>query len=114
MAEDFEEGETLLAHVDANQGWKIDIDTLVDRVAGVAARGYEERLPHDSPQIAGEFFPVNSNAVIVKALLLVIKEPCVYHEGDGNHFVGRASSYWGGHWWSCRGGGCVRGSYIGI
>jgi len=29
VVEDFEEEETLLAHVDANQGWKIDIDTLV-------------------------------------------------------------------------------------
>ena len=65
MAEDFEEGETLLAHVDANQGWKIDIDTLVNKVAGVATRSYEERLARDSPHIAGEFVPVNSDAVIV-------------------------------------------------
>ena len=67
FVEDFEEEETLLAHVDANQGWEIDIDTLVDRVAGVATRSYEERLPRDSPHIAGEFVPVNSNAVIVEA-----------------------------------------------
>ena len=57
VVEDFEEEETLLAQVDANQGWKIDIDTLVDRVAGVVKRSYEERLPRDnlSPHIAGEF-----------------------------------------------------------
>ena len=77
VVEDFEEEEPLLAHADANQGWEIDIDTLVDRVAGVATRSYEERLPRDSPHIAGEFFPVNSNAVIVEALLLVIQETCV-------------------------------------
>jgi len=81
--EDFEEEETFLAHVDANQGWEIDIDTLVDRVAGVATRSYEERLPRDSPHIAGEFVPVNSNTVIVEELLLVIQETCVDLEGDG-------------------------------
>ena len=114
FVEDFEEEEALLAHVDTNQGWEIDIDTLVDRVVGVATRSYEERLPRDSPQIAGEFFPVHSNAVIVKALLLEIQEACVYHEGDGNHFVGRASSCWGGEWWSCGWGGFVRCSYTGV
>jgi len=114
VVEDFEEEETLLAHVDANQGWEIDIDTLVDRVTGVATRRYEERLPRDNPHIAGEFFPVNSNAVIVKALLLVIQETCVDLEGDGNHLVGRTSSCWGGQWWLCGGGRCDRGSYTGI
>jgi len=60
FVDDFEEEEALprLAHVDANQSRKIDIDTLVDRVAGVAARSYVERLPCDRPEIAGEFFPV--------------------------------------------------------
>jgi hypothetical protein len=96
FVEDFEEEETLLAHVDANQGWEIDIDTLVDRVAGVATRSYEERLPRDSPHVAGEFVPVNSNAVIVEALLLVIQETCVDLEGDGKHLVGRNSSCWEG------------------
>ena len=72
FVEDFEEEEALLAHVNANQGWEIDIDTLADRVAAVATRSYEERLPRDRPQIMGEFFPVHSNAVIVKALLLDI------------------------------------------
>jgi len=80
FVEDFEEEEALVAHVDANQGWEIDIDTLVDRVAGVGTRIYEERLPRDSPHIAGELFPVNSNAVIVGALLLGIQETCVDHE----------------------------------
>jgi len=94
VVEDFEEEETLLAHVDANQGWKIDIDTLVDRVVGVATRSYEERLPRDSPHIAGEFVPVNSNAVIVETLFLVIQETCVDLEGDGKHLVGRTSSCW--------------------
>ena len=55
FVEDFEEEEALLAPVDANQSWEIDIDTLVDRVAGVATRSYKERLPRDSPQIAGFF-----------------------------------------------------------
>ena len=96
VVEDFEEEETLLAHVDANQGWKINIDTLVDRVAGVAARGYEDWLPRDSPLIAREFVPVNSNAVVVTALLLVIQETCVDLEGDGKHLVGRTSSCWEG------------------
>jgi hypothetical protein len=96
FVEDFEEEETLLAHVDANQGWEIDKDTLVDRVAGVATGSYEKRLPRDSPHIAGEFVPVNSNAVIVEALLLVIQETCVDLEGDGKHLVGRNSSCWEG------------------
>jgi len=39
--EDFEEEETLLAHVDGNEDWEIVIDTLVDRAAG-ATRNYEE------------------------------------------------------------------------
>jgi len=60
-------------------------------VAGVATRSYEERLPRDSPHIVGEFVPVNSNAVIVEALLLVIPETCVDLEGDGKHLVGRTS-----------------------
>jgi len=111
FVEDFEEEEALLAHVNANQGWEIDIDTLVDRVAGVATRSYEERLPRDRPQIAGELFTVHSNAVIVKALLFDIQEACVYHEDDGNHFLGRASSCWGGEWWSCGGDWFFRGSY---
>ena len=58
FVEDFEEVEALLTHVNANQGWEIDKDTLVDRVAGVATRSYEERLPRDRPQIAGEFLLV--------------------------------------------------------
>ena len=33
FVEDFEEEEVILAHVDADEGWEIDIDTLVDRVA---------------------------------------------------------------------------------
>ena len=111
FVEDFEEEETLLAHVDANQGWEIDIDTLVDRVAGVATRSYEERMPRDNPHIAGEFVPVNSNAVIVEALLLFIQETCVDLEGDGNLFVGTTSSCWGGQRWLCGGARCVRGSY---
>jgi len=69
FAEDFEEEEALLAHVDADQSWQIDIDTLVDRVAGVATKSYEEQLHRVRP---GEFFPIHSNAVIVKALLLAI------------------------------------------
>jgi len=105
FVEDFEEEETLLAHVDANQGWEIDIDTLVHRVAGVATRNYEEWLPRDSPHIEGMFFSVNSNAVIVLALLLVVQETCVDHEGDRNHFVRRTSSCWGDEWWSCSGAG---------
>jgi hypothetical protein len=96
VVEDFEEEEALLAHVDANQGWEIDKDTLVDRVAGVATGSYEKRLPRDSPHIAGEFVPVNSNAVVVEALLLVIQETCVDLEGDGKHLVGRSSSCWEG------------------
>ena len=72
FVEDFEEEEALVAHVNANQGWEIDIDTLVDRVAGVATRSYEERLPRDRLEIAGEFFLVHSNAVFVKALVLDI------------------------------------------
>jgi len=72
FVEDFEEEEALLAHVDANQSWQIDVDTMVDRVAGVATRSYEERLPRDRLEIAGEFFLVHSNAVFVKALVLDI------------------------------------------
>ena len=98
LVEDFEEEETLLAHVDADEGWEIDIDTLVDRVAGVATRSYEERLARDSPHIAGKFVPVNSNAVIVEALLLGIQESCVNHEGDRHHFLRSASSCWGSEW----------------
>jgi len=98
FVEDFEEEEALLAHVDANEGWEIDIDTLVDRVAGVASRSYEERLARDSTHIAGEFVPVNPNAVIVEALLLVIQESCVDHEGDRHHFLRSNSSCWGGEW----------------
>ena len=56
---DFEEEETLLAHVDADEGWEIDIDTLVDRIAGITTRSYEEWLARDSPLVAGEFVPVN-------------------------------------------------------
>jgi len=59
FVEDFEEEEAFLAHVDANEGWEIDIDTLVDRIAGVATRSYEEWLARDSPHVAGEFVPVN-------------------------------------------------------
>jgi len=98
FVEDFEEEEALPAHVDANEGWEIDIDTLVNRVAGVATRSYEERLARDSPHIAGEFVPVSSDAVLVEALLLVIQESCVDHEGDGYHFLRSASSCWGGEW----------------
>ena len=87
FVDDFEEEEVLLAHVDANQSWKINTDTLVDRVAGVVARIYEEWLPRDRPEITGEFFPVHSNALIVKAGLLDIEKACVYHEGDGDHFL---------------------------
>jgi len=60
------------------------------------SRSHKERFPRDRPEITGEFFPVHSNAVIVKALLLGIEKACVYHEGDGNHFFGRAASCWGG------------------
>jgi len=102
FVEDFEEEEALLAHVDANEGWKTDIDTLVDRIAGVATRSYEERLACDSPHIAGELVPVDSNAVIVEALLLGIQKSCVDHEDDRHHFVRSASSCWGGEWWSYR------------
>jgi len=102
FVEDFEEEEALLAQVDANQCWEIDIDTLVDRVAGVGTRSYEERLPRDSPHIAGELFPVNTNAVIVEALLFGIQETCVDHEGDRHHFVRSTSPYWGGEWGWCR------------
>jgi len=59
FVEDFEEEETLLAHVDANEGWEIDIDTLVDRIAGITTRSYEEWLARDRPPVAGEFVPVN-------------------------------------------------------
>jgi len=83
-------------------------------ISCVATRSYEEWLPRDSPHIAGEFVPVNSDAVIVEALLLVIQETCVDHEGDGNHFVRKTSSCWGGQRWSCGGTRCVRGSYTGI
>jgi len=38
FVEDFEEEEALLAHVDANEGWEIGMDTLVEGVAGVATR----------------------------------------------------------------------------
>ena len=55
---DFEEEETLLAHVDADEGWEIDIDTLVDRIAGITTRSYKDWLASDSPQVAGEFIPV--------------------------------------------------------
>ena len=98
FVEDFEEEEALLALVDANQGWEIDIDTLVDRVAGVGTRSYEERLPCDKPHIAEELFPVNSDAVIVEALLLGIQETCVDHEGDRYRFVRSTSSCWAGEW----------------
>ena len=59
FVEDFEEEETLLAHVDANQGWEIDIDTLVDRIAGITTRSYKDWLASDSPLVAREFIPVN-------------------------------------------------------
>jgi len=36
--EDFEEKEALLAHVDANEGWEINIDTLVDGIAGCSLK----------------------------------------------------------------------------
>jgi len=42
FVEEFEEEEALLAHVDANEGCEIDIDTLVDRIAGITTRSYEE------------------------------------------------------------------------
>ena len=38
FVEDFGEEEALLAHVDANEVWEIDIDTLVDRIAGITTR----------------------------------------------------------------------------
>jgi len=59
FVEDFEEEEDLLAYVDTNEGWEIDIDTLVDRIAGITTRIYEECLARDSPPVAGEFVPVN-------------------------------------------------------
>ena len=40
FVEDFEEEEALLAHVDADEGWEIDIDTLVDRIAGITTRSF--------------------------------------------------------------------------
>ena len=73
FVEDFEEEEVLLSQVNVNQGWEIHIGTMVDRVAGVATTSHEERLPRDRPQIAGEFFPVHLNAVIVRALLLALR-----------------------------------------
>jgi len=75
FVEDFEAEEALLVHVDANQSWQINIDTLVDRVAGVPIRSHKQRFPSDRSEITGEFFPVHSNAVIVKALLLGIYTP---------------------------------------
>jgi len=57
--EDFEEEEALLAHVDANEGWEVDIDALVDRIAGITTRSYEDWLARDSPLVAREFVPVN-------------------------------------------------------
>jgi len=98
FVEDFEEEEALLAHVDANEGWEIDIDTLVDRVAGVATRSYEERMARDSPHIVEEFVPASLDAVLVEALLLGIQESCVDHEGDRHHFLRSVSSCWGGEW----------------
>jgi len=59
FVEDFEEEEGLLAHVDADEGWEIDIDTLVDRIAGITTRIYKDWLASDSPLIAREFIPVN-------------------------------------------------------
>ena len=45
FVEAFEEEEALLAHVNADQSWQMDIDTLVERGVGVATKSYEERLP---------------------------------------------------------------------
>ena len=59
FVEDFEEEEALLAHVDANEGWEIDIDNLVNRIAGITTRSYEDWLASDSPLVAREFIPVN-------------------------------------------------------
>jgi len=59
FVEDFEEEETLLAHVDADEGWEIDIDALVDRIAGITTRSYEDWLTSDRPLVAREFIPVN-------------------------------------------------------
>ena len=72
VVEDFEKEETLLAHVDTDKRWQIKIDSLVDRVTGVATGGYEERLPRDRPEIAGQFFPVHSDTEVMEALLLSI------------------------------------------
>jgi len=102
FVEDFEEEEVLLAHVDANEGWEINIDTLVDRIPGAVTRSYEERVDCDRPHIVGELVPEDSNAVIVEALLLGIQKSCVDHEGDRHQFVRSVSSCWGGEWWSCR------------
>jgi len=59
FVEENEEEEALLAHVDANEGWEIDIDTPSDRIAGITTRSYEEWPARDSPPVTGEFVPVN-------------------------------------------------------
>jgi len=63
-----------MAHVDADKCWQIEIDSLVDRGAGVTAGSDKERLPRDRPEISGEFVPVCIDAEVMEALLLGIEQ----------------------------------------